>query len=64
MWVKGSFVPTSSRRGALLCDYNGLLLKGDEASAHLKRCEANLSYDTFIYYVQILREILRGGLAR
>ena len=46
MWVKGSFVPKSSRRGALLCDYNGLLLEGDEASAHLKRCEANLSYDT------------------
>ena len=56
MWVKGSFVSQSLREGAMLCDYNSLLLEGDDA--HVKLCEANLSYDKsylYKYYVQMLR---------
>ena len=34
-----------------LCCYNCLLLEGDEASEHVKRCEANLSYDTSYLYM-------------
>ena len=48
MWVNGSFVQVFER-GALLC--NGLLLEGVGTSAHAKRCEANLSYDTSYLYM-------------
>ena len=47
---KGSPAPNSSR-GALLCDYNGLLLEGDEASAHVRRSEADNTYDTSYMYM-------------
>ena len=30
----------------VLCNFNGLLLDVDETSAHVKRCEVTLSYDT------------------
>ena len=46
MWVKGSFVLKSSRGDFVLCNFNGLLLDGDETLAHVKRCEVTLSYDT------------------
>ena len=48
MWAKGTFVQVFES-GALLC--NGLLLEGVGTSAHAKRCEANLSYDTSYLYM-------------
>ena len=33
------------------CDYNGLLLEGDEASAHVRRSEADNTYDTSYMYM-------------
>ena len=37
--------------GALLCDFNDLLLEGDEASAHVRRSEADNTYDTSYMYM-------------
>ena len=60
---KGLFVQNYSRGGDLLCDYNGHLLEGDEASAYLKRNESVLRHIISVQ-IQMLREFVHGGLAR
>ena len=43
---KGVVCTKVFQRVDLLCDYNGLLLEGDEASAYLKRSEMMQYCDT------------------